>query len=239
METPAPTEPPVPAPHMSTHAAPIPPDEAFASHVYQLILEDIVSGRLAPGQRLRERELSDQHSVSRIPVREALHRLEQDGFIVTAPRRGAVVRSLTLTDVDELFDLRMLLESFAAKRAAERVAAGAGGGRLAEILKLAQDATAEGDEERASDLNTEFHAEIVNVSGHRLLARELRPLQGLTRWIFGLGVSRPMELNAIEHDEIKDAILGGRAQLAESLAAAHVELGRQPVLDGLAGTLPE
>ncbi|HKU10882.1 MAG TPA: GntR family transcriptional regulator [Sinomonas sp.] len=215
------------------------PDEALASHVYQLVLEDIVAGRLAPGQRLRERELSEKHSVSRIPVREALHRLEQDGFIVTAPRRGAVVRRLTLTDVEELFDLRVLLESFAAKRAAERVAAGADGGRLTELLRLAQKATEEGDFERASDLNTEFHAEIVNVSGHRLLARSLRPLQGMLRWIFGLGVSRPMELNAIEHAEIREAILAGRPQLAESLAAAHVELGRQPVIEGLAGHLPE
>ncbi|KHL03926.1 GntR family transcriptional regulator [Sinomonas humi] len=215
------------------------PEEAFASHVYQLILEDIVAGRLAPGQRLRERELSEQHRVSRIPVREALHRLEQDGFIVTAPRRGAVVRQLTLTDVEELFDLRVILESFAARRAAERVAAGADGGRLSELLKLAKEATAAGDDELASDLNTEFHAEIVNVAGHRLLARSLRPLQGLTRWIFGLGVSRPVELNTIEHDELREAILAGRTQLAESLAASHVELGRQPVLDGLAGRLPE
>ncbi|MDQ4503409.1 GntR family transcriptional regulator [Sinomonas sp. ASV322] len=224
---------------METPLQALAPDEAFASHVYQLILEDIVAGRLAPGQRLRERELSDQHSVSRIPVREALHRLEQDGFIVTAPRRGAVVRSLTLTDVDEVFDLRVMLESFAARRAAERVAAGADGGRLTELLELAKAAADAGDIERASDLNSEFHAEIVNVSGHRLLARSLRPLQGLVRWIFGLGVSRPMELNTIEHEEIREAILAGRAQLAETLAAAHVELGRQPVLDGLAGRLPK
>ncbi|WP_175637391.1 GntR family transcriptional regulator [Sinomonas mesophila] len=213
------------------------PDEAMAGQVYQQILEAIVEGRLTPGQRLRERELSDQYGVSRIPVREAIHRLEQDGFLVTAPRRGAVVRRLTLADVEELFDLRVLLESFAARRAAERVAAGADGAHLTETLRLARDAMAAGDAVRTSDLNSAFHDQIVALANNALLERSIRPLRGLTRWIFGLSVNRPLEINALEHDELADAILTGQAQLAEAVAAAHVESGRKPVIDGLAGLL--
>ena len=67
-------------------------DEARAENVYQLVLEGIVTGKYAQGGRLRERELSEIYSVSRIPVREAIQRLEQDGFVETFPRRGAVVR---------------------------------------------------------------------------------------------------------------------------------------------------
>ena len=213
------------------------PDEAMAGKVYQQILDAIISGRAAPGQRLRERELSDQYGVSRIPVREAIHRLEQDGFLVTAPRRGAVVRKLTLKDVEELFDLRVLLESFAARRAAERVAAGEDGRMLLDTLRQAKEALAAGDTDLTSDLNTRFHDQIIALAGSGLLERSMRPLHGLNRWIFGLAVNRSLEVNALEHDELADAIMTGRPQLAEAVAAAHIEAGRKPVMDGLAGLL--
>lgn len=213
------------------------PDEAMAGKVYQQILDSIISGRLAPGQRLRERELSDQYGVSRIPVREAIHRLEQDGFLVTAPRRGAVVRKLTLKDVEELFDLRVLLESFAARRAAERVAGGADASHLVGTLRDAKEALEAGDAARTSDLNTSFHDQIIALAGSALLERSMRPLHGLNRWIFGLSVNRSLEINAAEHDELADAIITGQPQLAEAVAAAHIEAGRRPVLEGLAGLL--
>ncbi|GHG50685.1 GntR family transcriptional regulator [Sinomonas cellulolyticus] len=214
-------------------------DTAMAAQVYQQISNTIFSGQLRPGQRLRERELSEQYGVSRIPVREAIHRLEQDGFLVTAPRRGAVVRRLTLKDVDELFDLRVLLESFAAARAAERVAAGADGSVLTETLAQSRAALEAGDAARTSELNSAFHDQIVALTGNALLERSMRPLRGLNRWIFGLSVNRPLELSAHEHDDLADAILTGRAQLAESLSAAHVEAGRMPVTEGLARILME
>src|SRR5438067_1889244 len=69
-------------------------EEARAEQVYQLVLEGIVAGKYEQGKRLRERELSEVYNVSRIPVREAIQRLEQDGFVETFPRRGAVVRQL-------------------------------------------------------------------------------------------------------------------------------------------------
>lgn len=215
------------------------PDEAMAAVVYQKLSNEIFSGRLLPGQRLRERELSEQFGVSRIPVREAIHRLEQDGFLVTAPRRGAVVRRLTLKDVDELFDLRVLLESFAAARAAEKVEQGADASVLLRTLAQAKAALESGDVERTSELNSAFHDQIVALTGNALLERSMRPLRGLNRWIFGLSVNRPLEVSAHEHDELADAIITGRAHLAESLSAAHVEAGRKPVTEGLARVLIE
>lgn len=215
------------------------PDEAMAAQVYQQISNSIFSGELRPGQRLRERELSEQYGVSRIPVREAIHRLEQDGFLVTAPRRGAVVRRLTLKDVDELFDLRVLLESFAAARAAERVADGADGSVLTRTLAESRAALEAGDLARTSELNSAFHDAIVALTGNALLERSMRPLRGLNRWIFGLSVNRSLELSAHEHDDLADAILTGRVHLAESLSAAHVEAGRMPVTEGLARILIE
>ncbi|MCX8454325.1 FCD domain-containing protein [Paenarthrobacter ureafaciens] len=212
-------------------------DEARAEYVYQLVLEGIVSGSFAQGSRLRERELSDMYSVSRIPVREAIQRLEQDGFVATFPRRGAVVRQLTLTDVNELFDVRLCLETFAAREAAARVAEGGDGGRLGELMEASKAAI---DEDRTDDvvlISAELHAEIVRLSGNRLLMESVKPLFGRMRWIFGLAHNRSNELQREEHTQLCNAILNGRPELAYSLAYSHIELGREPVLAGLAETL--
>ncbi|MGO4250235.1 GntR family transcriptional regulator [Paenarthrobacter sp. RAF54_2] len=212
-------------------------DEARAEQVYQLVLEGIVTGTFAQGGRLRERELSDMYGVSRIPVREAIQRLEQDGFVATFPRRGAVVRQLTLTDVNELFDVRLCLETFAARMAATRVAEGHSAGRLEELMEASNAAI---DEDRADDvalISAELHAEIVRLSGNRLLIESVKPLFGRMRWIFGLAHNRSNELQRDEHKELCNAILKGRPDLAYSLAYTHIELGREPVLAGLAETL--
>ncbi|HKU31163.1 GntR family transcriptional regulator [Arthrobacter sp. NyZ413] len=212
-------------------------DEARAEQVYQLVLEGIVAGEFAQGTRLRERELSELYNVSRIPVREAIQRLEQDGFVETFPRRGAVVRQLTLTDVNELFDVRLCLETFAARAAAMRVAAGGSDGRLRDLVEEARQAI---DDDRTDDvvrLSAAFHAEIVRVSGNRLLIESVKPLFGRMRWIFGLAHNRSNELQRDEHMELCNAIVSGKAELAYSLAYSHIELGREPVLAGLAETL--
>lgn len=212
-------------------------DEARAEQVYQLVLEGIVAGNYAQGMRLRERELSELYSVSRIPVREAIQRLEQDGFVETFPRRGAVVRQLTLTDVNELFDVRLCLETFAARMAAIRVSAGQPGGRLQELLDETRQAIDDGRTDDVVRLSAEFHAEIVQLSGNRLLIESVKPLFGRMRWIFGLAHNRSNELQRDEHMELCKAILGGKADLAYSLAYSHIELGREPVLAGLAASL--
>jgi len=93
---------------------------------------------------------------------------------------------------------------------------------------------------RADDvvrLSAEFHAEIVRLSGSRLLIESVKPLFGRMRWIFGLAHNRSNELERDEHMELCNAILAGKADLAYSLAYSHIELGREPVLAGLAQTL--
>ncbi len=212
-------------------------DEARAELVYQLVLEGIVTGRFEQGMRLRERDLSEKYQVSRIPVREAIQRLDQDGFVATFPRRGAVVRRLTLADVNDLFDFRLCLESFAARAAASGVAAGGSAGRLPELLDASSSAI---DEARPQDvvlLSSEIHSEIVRLSGNRLLIETMKPLFGRMRWIFGLAHNRSNELQQEEHVALCNAIVGGRPDLAYAVAYAHIEMGREPVLAQLAETL--
>ena len=87
----------------------------------ELIREAIVNGRLTPGQRLKEEELARELGISRTPIREALLVLQAEGLVDAAPNRGATVRAHTAEDLDDLYQLRALLEGHAARRAAGRL----------------------------------------------------------------------------------------------------------------------
>ncbi len=87
----------------------------------ELIRQAIVDGRLPPGRRLKEEELARELGISRTPVREALLVLQAEGLVDAAPNRGATVRAHTAEDLDDLYQLRALLEGYAARRAAVRM----------------------------------------------------------------------------------------------------------------------
>jgi DNA-binding GntR family transcriptional regulator len=87
----------------------------------ELIREAIVDGRLEPGQRLKEEELARELGISRTPIREALLMLQAEGLVDAVPNRGAMVRVHTPEDLDDLYQLRALLEGYAARRAAARI----------------------------------------------------------------------------------------------------------------------
>ena len=87
----------------------------------ELIRQAIVDGRLPPGQRLKEEELARELGISRTPVREALLILQTEGLVDAAPNRGAVVRSHDADDLEDLYQLRALLEGYAARRAAANI----------------------------------------------------------------------------------------------------------------------
>ena len=203
------------------------------------IRELIISGDFAPGSRLRERELSQALDVSRVPVREALQLLEAEGFIDTSPRRGATVKQITLRDVNELFDVRLSLEVLAARLAAQAAARGESSARLQQMMDRAEEATLRHDHAQIPLSNTALHAEIVSMGGNALLEYSMKPLLGRMQWLFTLTGHLDPLVQCAEHLSLCKAIYDGRAELAAALAFAHVELGREPSLRGLAGRLPE
>ncbi len=89
----------------------------------EVIRQAIIDGRAEPGQRLKEEELAQQLGISRTPIREALLMLQAEGLVETAPNRGATVRAYELSDLEDMYELRALLEGHAARRAATRIGA--------------------------------------------------------------------------------------------------------------------
>ena len=99
----------------------LPAPQSASAAAGEVIREAIIDGRLPPGQRLKEEELARELGISRTPVREALLMLESEGLVESIPRRGATVRSYAVSDLDDVYQLRALLEGHAARRAAARI----------------------------------------------------------------------------------------------------------------------
>ena len=137
---------------------------------------------LPPGARLRAEPLAERLQTSRTPVREALILLAREGLVDIEPRRGAVVRQFDAADLADLYDVRALIEPYAARRAATRIGA-AGVARLAELCDRA-DARGAADDAAVEDqvaLNEEFHRIIVAAAESPRLEAALRAVAGIPR----------------------------------------------------------
>lgn len=208
---------------------------ALAERVYRGVLRRIIVGELTPGSWLKERDLSERFEVSRVPVRQALQRLETDGFVVTTRNKGASVTPVTRADVEELYDARLCIEPYATRHAAQRVHSGAASAdRLRELLERA---LTPGDTAELGESNLGFHLEIVRLSGNRILERSLLPMLGRMQWIFGITHATREQEHAVEHQQLLDAIVAGRGEVAAAQAYAHIDQGREPIIEALAQAL--
>jgi DNA-binding GntR family transcriptional regulator len=149
--------------------------------VYESLVELVIDGRLKPGQHLAETELARLLGVSRQPVREALHRLAAGGWVDLRPNQGAFVHVPTDQEVDELLDVRELLEVETARLAA-RNAGSQQMARLREICREGEATIEAGDTERFVAVNNQFHAALAELAGNAVLA-ELAGIVGRrVRW---------------------------------------------------------
>lgn len=156
------------------------PASSLAQQIYGQLRKQILTCEIAPGQVISEPELASRFKVSKTPVREALATLRTEGFVRSFPRRGYEVTQVTLVDVDELLDVRILLEAAAAELACERIT-------QMELSKLQRLAQVSYDRKRSQSLrrfvgaNRQFHMIIAAASGNGrlrdLLARQLDVLE--------------------------------------------------------------
>jgi DNA-binding GntR family transcriptional regulator len=193
--------------------------------VYDALIDLIVGGELPPGQHMVETDLARQLGVSRQPIREALHRMEAEGWVDLRPSQGAFVHVPTDSEVDDLLDVRALLEAETARLAA-RTATLAQVARLREICAEGQTAAAQDDLSRAVAANDAFHAEIAVVAGNAVLA-ELADIVGRrVQWYYRMVAPERSHGSWAEHAELIDAIESGDAEQAQQLARKHTERTR-------------
>ena len=168
----------------------------------------IVSGRLKPGDRIVEEEVSEQLKVSRGPVREALRQLEQEGLVVSYPYRGTEVLGVSQEEVDEiLVPIRLTLERFAFRHALPRLTA-MNLDELAKLVTAMQRAAAEGNLDQLAEDDVRFHELVIARSGHPHCLQIWKTIEPRVTAHFRRDASvhpSPFELPD-EHQELLDAL---------------------------------
>jgi DNA-binding GntR family transcriptional regulator len=194
--------------------------------VYDAIVDLIVQGTLQRGQHLVENELAEYLGVSRQPVREALQRLQTDGWIDLRPAQGAFVHTPSEDEVDQLLGVRTVLETYSARLAAEH-ATPEDVNRLWELQQDGLNALAANDSEGLVAANAALHAQINVVAGNTVLAKHIGLVERRWRWYY-LPIAQPRGQSAwTEHAELIQAIAAGDADLASSIMNGHTERTRQ------------
>ncbi len=193
--------------------------------VADTLRERIASGLLPPGSRVREESIASELGVSRIPVREALQRLEAEGFIELAPRRGATVAVPSVARVFDLLEVRITLEVMAAVLAARH----AGGDYVDELTATVAEGTAaaeNGEFKRLPALIEQFHDLVARASGNIELATLLRSIRSRVRWMFEHDLEGRSPASWAGHAQILQAILAADEGAASDHMARDVQPGR-------------
>jgi DNA-binding GntR family transcriptional regulator len=148
---------------------------SLAERAYQLLRADIISCILRPGQQVVQSRLAERYQIGTTPIRDALHRLALENLVQPVPRSGYVIAPITLSDIQEMFELRFLLESFAARMAAARGSED----DLQEIARLADITYVFRDKEsylQRIALNADFHRAIAVAAGNQRVVDQLSSL---------------------------------------------------------------
>jgi len=213
------------------------PARSLARRAYEALKQDILTCELRPGAQIFEGELAARYGTSKTPVREALNLLGQEGLVQVLPRRGYLVAPVTLRDVQEVFHLRLLLETAAAELAAERITEE----QLRQLNALV--AVRYTYRDRASysrflRANRAFHVAVAAASGNgRLAAFVGKLLEDMERILhLGLDLRDSAEEMAAEHAALVDALLKGDAALARRVVTEQLQNSRKRVLEALVGS---
>jgi DNA-binding GntR family transcriptional regulator len=201
----------------------------LADQAYARLKQMIFDFTLMPGNRCSESELAQGLSVSRTPLRQALQRLEREGFLQVLPKVGWQVAPLDFDVFDELYDLRILIECHAAQHLALAEARPA--------LQTLADVWLAPEDQRLSDgaevgrLDEAFHSQLVAASGNREMARVHREITERIRIIRRLDFTKPARVAATydEHARILRAITRRRGDEAQRLLRAHIEQSKLEV----------
>lgn len=200
--------------------------------IVDFIKDSIVTGRLKPGERVPEQEIAASFGISRTPIREAFRQLESEGFITVVPRKGAVVSPITDKDVSEFYEIKGLLEGYAARTAC---------GKLSdkdierlETLNAKMEKCAErSDVKNFFRLDNQFHDAFLTSCGNEKLCATVHHLvRQFERFrITALSLPGRMSDSVRQHKDIIEAFRQKDSSLIEALVRANAERGRDVLVN--------
>jgi DNA-binding GntR family transcriptional regulator len=190
---------------------------------YELIQEKIITLELAPGSTINEQQLAEEFEMGLVPVREAIKLLAHDNLIVIPPRHGPTVSSVSIPDLEQISEMRLAMESLAARLAAQRV--GADDLIILDVLCQELATITRDDSRRLFDLDHKFHQAIARAAGNKYLAKTLERYFGLSLRLWHLSTPHLGFLpTAVEqHLELVKALRAGDQDRAERIMYDHVK----------------
>ena len=205
---------------------------SLVQRVREQIEDDIVEGRLRPGDQLHMDDIAAQYGVSRTPVREAFQQLEASGLVEVRPKRGTYVASISTADLIEMFEVMAELEAMCARLAARRadktlIA------DLSQAMEHCETEAEKGEANTCSHASATFRRVIYRASGNAFLVQEtiqlknrLKPYRRLQ-----LQVRHRLAQSVAEHRNLAQAIRNGEEELAAQAARQHVLVQGQRFTD--------
>lgn len=199
--------------------------------VFDVLMNAIMRGQLSPGERLLEVQLAEEMGVSRTPVREAIRRLELEGFVVMLPRKGAYVAGLSIDDVENVYEIRTALETLAVRLAAQRMV-DEDYRLLDELVERMQATWQEGDVDAWVKLDANFHELLYRFSRNdRLVQLMSNVMEQISRYrILSLANVEVRHNSLAEHQEVISALRLRDSEEAAAAAARHIENTKQSLV---------
>ncbi len=205
---------------------------SLADQVFERLETDILSGKYQKGEVLTELKLTAELGVSRTPVREALRRLQAE-HIIEEGARGMVVMGISKQDLEDIFEIRSLLEGKAARLAAANITPDQLK-ELKDVVDLQEFWVNKGDPDHIKGLDSRFHELIYHFSGSMIYCDTLIPLHKKTQKYRRVSVENRSraEQSMIEHRAVYNAIEAGDGELAERLLVDHIRNAAANILKG-------
>lgn len=180
--------------------------ELLSHKVYRIIKRDIIKGKLVFHTRLFEEKIAEQMNISRTPVREALRLLSAEGFVKLIPNIGIVVNQVYPQDLLDVLNIRIQLETYAIKLAAQKINE-KDIKNLKKIIKQMEESVDSKNALAYSNLNFKYHKNIINISENKKLIEICDNLhQQSEHWIKALGIQERLKCSLREHIEIYSSL---------------------------------
>ena len=200
--------------------------------VYPELKTQIMTGSIKPGTRIMEVDIAEEMGVSRTPIREAIRKLEKEGFVSIEPRKGVYAAEMSVHDMVEALEVRETLEGQAAELAAKRIT----DEEMEQLMECSESfnkAVSDEDSENMIKYDTLFHHLIVEASGNKVLVDLVSKLQEVVlrfRYLYFSDFRRSAQMPA-EHELIVDAIRSGDHQKAKEAATIHIDRLKELVIE--------
>lgn len=199
--------------------------------VYEILRDDICSGVYAPGQQIQETELSKKLEISRSPIREALRQLVSEGLAVEYPNRGVFVKTYTPKDIEDVFDLRILLESYAIMRSGNCLTLEKHH-ELNDCMERLKTYHSQDDIQRYVEEDTLLHQLLIQLSGNNLVISTYERVYALVQRfrIYSLKSRKRFDDSLTEHIQIIQNVLAGNVKEADRINREHLLLAKDAII---------